>query len=107
MQAASRHHGLIRRLSLLSVLLIALLSTAAFILTHSRVHDLLIQHLKTKLGIEASTLRVQLLPQVSIDVSDLLVRDALHSEPDLASCQSFTLDSSLAINHETSAESDT
>ena len=81
MQAASRHHGLIRRLSLLSVLLIALLSTAAFILTHSRVHDLLIQHLKTKLGIEASTLRVQLLPQVSIDVSDLLVRDALHSEP--------------------------
>ena len=80
MQAASRHHGLIRWLTLFSVV-IALLSAAGFILTHSRVHDLIVRHLKTQLGMEASTLRVQLFPEVSIEVSDLLVRDAISSEP--------------------------
>ena len=83
MQAGSRHHGFIRWASVLFVLLIGFLSTAAFLLNHSRVRDLIAQHLKTRLGIEVSTVRVQLVPTVSIEATDLLARDTLTSEPSL------------------------
>jgi AsmA-like C-terminal region len=83
MQAVSRHHYMIRGTLLLPVLLMAVLSTAVYILNHSRLQDLLAQQLQTQLGIEVSTLRLQLFPTASIDVSHLVVRDAHSAEPSL------------------------
>ena len=83
MQAASRRVGVIRWSLVLSAFVIASLSTASLLLNHSRAHDLIVQHLKNQLGIEIATLHVSLLPTVRMDVSDLVVRDALTFEPSL------------------------
>jgi hypothetical protein len=83
MQARSKHHRILHWAMFLTVLLIGCLATAVFAVNHSRVHDLLIQELKSQLGIEVSTLRVQLFPKASVELFDLLVRDALTSEPSL------------------------
>jgi AsmA-like protein len=82
MQAVSRH-GFIRWASVLFVLLIGCVSTAAFLLNHSHVRNLIAEHLKTRLGIEVSTVRIQLVPTISIEATDLLLRDALTSEASL------------------------
>ena len=83
MQVVSRHHVMIGGTLLLPALLIGLLSTAAFLLNHSRLHDLLVQQLETQLGIEVSRLRLQLFPIPTLEVSDLVVRDSLTAEPSL------------------------
>jgi len=83
MQPRSPDHRILRWAVLFTVLLIGCLAGAVFALNHSRVHDLLIQQLETQFGIEVRTLRVRLFPKASVELSDLLVRDAFTSEPSL------------------------
>ena len=89
MQAVSHHVRVIRWSLVLSTLVVVSLSTASLLLNHSRVHDLIVQHLKNQLGIEIATLHVSLLPTVRMDVSDLVVRDALTFEPSLRAAKAL------------------
>ena len=82
MQAVSRHRGMIRWSLLFCALFILFLSTTTFVLNHSRVHDRVVQHLKT-MGLEVDTLHFRLVPTPTIEVSDLVMRDVLTSEPTL------------------------
>src|SRR5690349_7887111 len=83
MEALSRHRITIRGTLLFLALVLICLSAAAYAVNHSRLHDLLVQQLKTQIGIEVRTLSIQLFPTASIRVSDLLVRDAETAEPSL------------------------
>jgi AsmA-like C-terminal region len=83
MQRVYRHHVLIRGAVVFLVLVIGCLSSAAFVINHSRLHDLLAQQLKSQVGLEVNTLRLQIFPTPSIEVSDVVVRDALTAEQNL------------------------
>ena len=100
MQAVSHHVRVIRWSLVLSTSVVVFLSTTSLLLNHSRVHDLIVQHLKNQLGIEIATLHVSLLPTVRMDVSDLAVRDALTFEPSLRAAKaSLSLGLLPSITH--------
>ena len=75
MEATSPHVAVVPRWFLVSVLLILLLPLASFLLNRSTVHHFILHHLQSQAGIEVSAIRVHLVPKVSIEVSDLVVRD--------------------------------
>lgn len=79
MHAVSRHRIVIRGALLFLVLVIGCLSIAAFVVNRSPLHDLLVHRLKTEVGVDVSTLRLQLFPTASIEVSDLVVQGTAES----------------------------
>jgi hypothetical protein len=81
MEATSRHVAGIPRWFLVSVLLILFIPIATFILNHSTVHNFILRHLESQVGIEMSAVHVQLIPKISLEVYDLLVRDDRSFEP--------------------------
>jgi len=83
MPGVHRHYVLIRGALVFLVLVIGCLSSATFVINHSRLHDLLVDQLKSQVGLEVSALRLQLFPAPSIEVSDAVVRDAQTAEPSL------------------------
>jgi len=71
MEATSRLVAAIPRWFLVSVLLILLIPL---------VHHFILHHLKTQMGIEMSAIRVHVLPKISLEVFDFLVRDNRNAE---------------------------
>jgi len=83
MEARPRPLGItpIPRWFLVSVLLILLISVTSVILNRSTVHHRIQQYLKSEFGIETSAIHVQLVPTISLEVFDLLLRDDTTSQP--------------------------
>jgi AsmA-like C-terminal region len=87
MEATSRHVAGIPRWFLVSALLILFIPVATFLLNQSTVHNLILRLLKSQVGIEMSAVHVQLIPKISLEVFDLLVRDDRNDEPILRAPQ--------------------
>ena len=81
MEARLRQIAPIPSWFLVSVLLILLVSVSSVLLNHSTVHNRLQHYLKSQFGIETSAIHVQLVPNISLEVFDLLVTDDTTSEP--------------------------
>jgi AsmA-like protein len=81
METRSRRAIRIPRWFLVSALLILLIPITTVLLNHTTVHHRIRHYLQSQLGIEVSAIHVQLVPTLSLEVFDLLVRDERNSEP--------------------------
>ena len=71
----------IPRWFIVSVLLILLVPAMTAVVNHSVINSIIIQWLKDDAGVEMSSLRVRLLPRLTIKFTDLIVRSDERHEP--------------------------
>jgi AsmA-like protein len=83
MPATFLHVARIPRWFLALVLLILFIPATTFILNHSAVRPFIVNFLGSQFGIEIRALHIRLVPNLALEVSDLLVRDTRTSEPSL------------------------
>lgn len=71
----SRHVRFVPRWFIVSAVLILLVPALSFLLNHSVIQGMIVQRLRTDAGLEVSSLRIRLVPRLTIEGADVLLRN--------------------------------